>query len=221
METDWERQRLLSPATSTVSFCQNVLDINMLLRCNKTSPRAATLNANFIRGSMQERHLSMQMTELRISKLRLVPAKCVIAEVGFCAVTSIQMWKPFSSWIQQRRRRRTLAFVVVWDSWNSHCSTIWRYECCESKLDRNKNTEFISHKRTAKCDPLLLKYPTVSTPTGNKDLHFIYLSFLNTQPSCLSVMWKPEFLICAIYRGLNMASGVETYIQLSWQWNIY
>lgn len=160
----------------------------MLLRCNKTSPRAATLNANFIRGSMQERHLSMQMTELRISKLRLVPAKCAIAEVGFCAVTSIQMWKPFSSWIQQRRRRRTLAFVVVSDSWNSHCSTIWRYECCESKLDRNKNTEFISHKRTAKCDPLLLKYPTVSTPTGNKDLHFIYLSFLNTQPSCLSVI---------------------------------
>lgn len=64
-------------------FWQNVLDINMLLRCNKTSPRAATLNANFIRGAMQERHLSMQMRELSISKLRLVPAKCAIVDVGF------------------------------------------------------------------------------------------------------------------------------------------
>lgn len=97
-------------------FWQNVLDINMLLRCNKTSPRAATLNANFIRGAMQERHLSMQMRELSISKLRLVPAKCAIVDVGFCAVTTIQMWKAFSSWIQQWHRRRTLAFEVVWDS---------------------------------------------------------------------------------------------------------
>lgn len=141
-------------------FWQNVLDINMLLQCNKTSPRAATLNANFIRGAMQERHLSMQMRELSISKLRLVPAKCAIVDVGFCAVTTIQMWKAFSSWIQQWHRRRTLAFEVVWDSWNRHCSTVWTYKCCESKLDSSKNSEFISHKRTTEYNQLFLKYPT-------------------------------------------------------------
>lgn len=61
----------------------------MLLWCNKTSPRAATLDANFIRGAMQERHLSMQMRGLSISKLRLVPAKCAMVDVGFCAETTI------------------------------------------------------------------------------------------------------------------------------------
>lgn len=41
------------------------------------------LNANFIRSAVQERHLSMQMRKLSISKLRLVPAKCAIVDVGF------------------------------------------------------------------------------------------------------------------------------------------
>lgn len=74
---------------------QNALGINMLLRCNKTSPRASTLHANFIRGAMRETRLSMQMRELSISKLQLVPAKCMITDVGFCAVTIIQMCKAF------------------------------------------------------------------------------------------------------------------------------
>lgn len=115
------------PPRSRWVLWQNVLDINMLLRCNKTSLRAATLDANFIRGPMQERHLSMQMRELSISKLRRMPAKCAIVDVGFCAVTTIQMWKAFSSRILQWHRRRTLAFEVVWVSWNSHCAMVQTY----------------------------------------------------------------------------------------------
>lgn len=115
------------PPRSRWVLWQNVLDINMLLRCNKTSLRTATLDANFIRGPMQERHLSMQMRELSLSKLRRMPAKCTIVDVGFCAVTTIQMWKAFSSRILQWHRRRTLAFEVVWVSWNSHCSMVWTY----------------------------------------------------------------------------------------------
>lgn len=138
-----------APPRSHWVFWQNVLDINMLLRCNTTSPSAATLNANFIRGTMQERHLSMQMRVLSISKLRLVSAKSAIVDVGFCALTTFQMRKAFSTWIQQWHRRRTLASEVVWDSWNRHCSTVWTYKCFESKSDSNKSTEFISHKKTS------------------------------------------------------------------------
>lgn len=61
---------------------QNALSINMLMRHNKTSPRAFTLHANFITAATQERRLCMQMRELSISKLRLVAAKCVIMDVG-------------------------------------------------------------------------------------------------------------------------------------------
>lgn len=78
---------------------QNALSINMLLRRNKTSPRASTLHANFIRAAMQERHLCMQMRELSISKLQLVPAKCVIMDVGcLCCNTHPNVWS-LLSWI--------------------------------------------------------------------------------------------------------------------------
>lgn len=93
---------------------QNALGINMLLRCNKTSPRASTLHANFIRGAMRETRLSMQMRELSISKLQLVPAKCMITDVGFCAVTIIQMCKAFSSWILQWHCTQLYQYSQFW-----------------------------------------------------------------------------------------------------------
>lgn len=72
---------------------QNALSINMLLRRNKTPPRASTLHANFIRAAMEERHLCMQMRELSISKLQLVPAKCVIMDVGcLCCNNLLNVW---------------------------------------------------------------------------------------------------------------------------------
>lgn len=61
----------------------------MLLLCIKTQ-RAATLHANVIRAAMQERYLSMQMRELRVSKLQLVTVKCTIMDLGVCALTPIQ-----------------------------------------------------------------------------------------------------------------------------------
>ena len=76
---------------------------DMLLRRNKTSPRASTLHANFIRAAMQERHLCMQMRELSISKLQLVPAKCVIMDVGcLCCNTHPKR----VSWILRRSCKR-------------------------------------------------------------------------------------------------------------------
>lgn len=80
---------------------QNALSINMLLRRNKTSPRASTLHANFIKAAMQERHLCMQMRELSISKLQLVPAKCVIMDVGcLCCNTHPNVWSLSSRILQ-------------------------------------------------------------------------------------------------------------------------
>lgn len=88
---------------------QNALSINMLLRRNKTSLRASTLHANFISAGVQERHLCMQMRDLSISKLQLVPAKCVIMDVGgVCAGTLIQMCKALLSWSLPSNSKETL-----------------------------------------------------------------------------------------------------------------
>ena len=80
---------------------QNALSINMLLQRNKTSPRASTLHANFIRAAMEERHLCMQMRELSISKLQRVPAKCVIMDVGcLCCNNLPNVWSLSSRILQ-------------------------------------------------------------------------------------------------------------------------
>lgn len=103
---------------------QDALSINMLLRRNKTSPRASSLHANFIRAALQERHLCMQMRELSISKLQLVSAKCVIMDVG-CLVLqqSSKCVQPFESNPAMKPYTNTRLQNEVCENWHIHQPT--------------------------------------------------------------------------------------------------